>query len=65
METTVVDGTAIVDTVFVVGADDGLVPARSVVMLALAERVADHGARPPQGRSPASDGGLWRAVINS
>jgi hypothetical protein len=65
VQTTVVDGTSIVDTVFVVGADNSLTPARSVVMLALAEPVA---VAPPARRKvgrPLSDGGLWRAVINS
>ena len=39
VETTVVDGTSVADTLFVVGADGSLVPARSVVMRAQAERV--------------------------
>jgi hypothetical protein len=65
VQTTVVDGTSIVDTVFLVGADNSLVPSRSVVMLALPEPEA---IAPPARRKvgrPLSDGGLWRAVINS
>ncbi len=65
VETTVVDGTAVADTLFVVGADGGLVPARSVVMRAQAERVpVTAPARRTVGR-PASDRSMWRAVINS
>jgi len=65
VETTVVDGTAVADTLFVVGADGGLVPARSVVMRAQAERVpVTAPARRTVGR-PATDRSMWRAVINS
>lgn len=65
VETTVIDGTSVADTLFVVGADNSLVPARSVVMRAQAERVPV--SAPPRravGR-PATDPSIWRAVINS
>lgn len=65
VETTVIDGTSVADTLFVIGADNSLVPARSVVMRAQAERVS---VAPPARRTvgrPATDRSLWRAVINS
>lgn len=65
VEATVIDGTSVADTLFVVGADNSLVPARSVVMRAQAERVPV--TAPPRravGR-PATDRSIWRAVINS
>jgi hypothetical protein len=65
VETTVVDGASVVDTLFVVGADGGLAPARSVVMRAQTDRVP---VTPPARRTvgrPATDLSIWRAVINS
>jgi hypothetical protein len=65
VETTVVDGTSVVDTLFVVDTDESLVPVRSVVVRAQAERVP---VAPPARRkvgSPATDPSIWRAVINS
>lgn len=65
VETTVIDGTSVADTLFVVGNDGSLVPARSVVMRAQAERVR---VSPPPRRAvgrPATDQSIWRAVINS
>lgn len=65
VEATVIDGTSVADTLFVVGADSSLVPARSVVMRAQVERVPV--TAPPRravGR-PATDPSIWRAVINS
>ncbi len=65
VETTVVDGTSVADTLFMVAADGGLVPTRSVVMRAQAERVP---VSPPPRRKvgrPATEPSIWRAVINS
>jgi hypothetical protein len=65
VETTVVDGVSVADTLFVVGADGSLAPVRSVVMRAQAERVP---VAPPARRKvgrPATDRSIWRAVINS
>jgi hypothetical protein len=65
IETTVIDGTSVADTLFVVAADGSLVPARSVVMRAQAERIP---VSPPPRRKvgrPTSDRSIWRAVINS
>jgi hypothetical protein len=65
VETTVVDGSSVADTLFVVGADGALAPARSVVLRAQAERVP---VAPPARRTvgrPATDRSIWRAVINS
>jgi hypothetical protein len=65
VETTVVDGTSVADTLFIVGADGALVPTRSVVMRSQAERVP---VSPPPRRKvgrPATEPSIWRAVINS
>ena len=65
VETTVVDGTSVADTLFMVVADGSLVPTRSVVMRAQAERVP---VSPPPRRKvgrPATEPSIWRAVINS
>jgi hypothetical protein len=65
IETTVVDGTSVADTLFLVAADGSLVPTRSVVMRAQAERVP---VSPPPRRSvgrPTTDQTIWRTVINS
>ena len=65
IETTVVDGTSVADTLFLVVADGSLVPTRSVVMRAQAERVP---VSPPPRRNvgrPMTDPSIWRAVINS
>jgi hypothetical protein len=65
VETTIVDGASVADTLFVVGADGSLAPVRSVVLRAQAERVP---VAPPARRSvgrPAADRSIWRAVINS
>lgn len=65
IETSVIDGTSVADTLFVVGADSSLDPVRSVVMRAQAERVP---VSPPPRRvvgRPATDQSIWRAVINS
>ena len=65
VETTVVDGVSVADTLFVVGADASLQPARSVVLRSQAERVP---VAPPPRRNvgrPATDRSVWRAVINS
>jgi hypothetical protein len=65
VETTVIDGSSVADTLFVVGADNSLEPTRSVVMSAQAERVpVSPPARRTVGR-PATDRSIWRAVINS
>lgn len=65
VETTVIDGTSVADTLFVVGADNGLVPARSVVMRAQAERLPVTTPPPRNVGRPATDWSIWRAVINS
>ena len=65
VETTVIDGTSVADTLFVVGADNSLSPARSVVMRAQAERVPVTAPTRRKVGRPATDATIWRAVINS
>ena len=65
VETTIVDGASVADTLFVVGADGSLMPARSVLLRSQAERVR---VSPPARRNigrPTTDRSIWRAVINS
>lgn len=65
VETTVVEGGSVADTLFVMSADGSLVPARSVLIRSQAEPVpVSPPARSSVGR-PSTQPSVWRAVINS